>query len=775
MNSSGIVYAKVQIDEKINISLGAYVKECIERDYPQYADVLLNYPVVYVHTWKEGDSTFFYVGETIDVTQRTNEHDKGYDKNLVDWHNKWKSAVADGSASACSYFFSGKMMNKSLCLDVENELISRLRDNLYGHNVNGKMNPQGNYSNSYIKDAVVDEIWNTLREDFPSLQRVSIQGCETIDGSAYPKITNNCTKSILIDLREEMLNNEDCFRKALISEIKKEGLDIDLFLNYPVVYFHKWMDDKGVIRTYVGEANNVVRRTLEHYQKDLQKWVIINGELKDNGNWGGYKESWKQAISKHQANMFVFANPSFNKSVTLDIENRLIQYTIFKRYSVNGRTNEQREYCGKDDMFGALREIIGILHKNNEEYFPSLEEVKKKSVFICSPFMKLTDAQQSHEKKIREKIIECLSDASRERDNEVIIVHGGAGTGKTVLVSSLFFDLLSSTINIQNKEDKPIECHMVVNHDQLSQLYTDMSKIQEIADKDSKRNYNRIWKAQSVINSEVQADVVLIDEAHLLAVKGKEGTVKPDQLPQIISRSKVTALMYDEKQHISSNELIPDGNLIKWLGEKGVKVHESCILDLSDQMRMECSAETKAWIDSLSVDGGEIRPLPYDPDYTIEIMDSIENLEKRIKESEKPACLIATYDWNKDSGVEIGNWSKDWFGFGNKKLNVDKALEWIEGEIDKVGYVRNVQGFDLKYAGVILGPSVKYQDGRLRFMKKYSGGSHKGFLPEDEERATKLIADEVGVLLTRGIKGVYIFAADKNLRIKLKEAVSKNT
>lgn len=80
-----------------------------------------------------------------------------------------------------------------------------------------------------------------------------------------------------------------------------------------------------------------------------------------------------------------------------------------------------------------------------------------------------------------------------------------------------------------------------------------------------------------------------------------------------------------------------------------------------------------------------------------------------------------------------------------------------------------IQGFDLNYAGVILGPSVKYRNGHIVFdpsescnekatkNRTLSDGTSKKFGEE-------LIKHEVRVLMTRGINGLYIYACDDELR-----------
>ena len=131
----------------------------------------------------------------------------------------------------------------------------------------------------------------------------------------------------------------------------------------------------------------------------------------------------------------------------------------------------------------------------------------------------------------------------------------------------------------------------------------------------------------------------------------------------------------------------------------------------------------------------------------------------------------------------IDKWHKPW----NRELESElskkekrniKGLSWAEQPqtINEVGSTFTIQGFDLSYAGVILGPSVKYRNGKIIFdpseshnnkairNRTLSDGSKKKF-------GEILIQHEVRVLMTRGVKGMYIYACDEQLREALKQAI----
>ena len=109
-----------------------------------------------------------------------------------------------------------------------------------------------------------------------------------------------------------------------------------------------------------------------------------------------------------------------------------------------------------------------------------------------------------------------------------------------------------------------------------------------------------------------------------------------------------------------------------------------------------------------------------------------------------------------------------------------KELAWAEQPqtINEVGSTFTIQGFDLNYAGVILGPSVKYRNGKIVFDPSASH-NEKAVRNRTLSDGTKqkfgetLIQHEVRVLMTRGVNGMYIYACDPELRAALLSAAKE--
>ena len=104
-----------------------------------------------------------------------------------------------------------------------------------------------------------------------------------------------------------------------------------------------------------------------------------------------------------------------------------------------------------------------------------------------------------------------------------------------------------------------------------------------------------------------------------------------------------------------------------------------------------------------------------------------------------------------------------------------RTQAWAEQKhtLNEVGSTFTIQGFDLSYAGVILGPSVKYRNNEIIFdpSESCNNKAKQKRTMNDGSKASfgeTFIRNEVKVLLTRGVKGLYIYACDDELRHALK-------
>lgn len=566
--------------------------------------------------------------------------------------------------------------------------------------------------------------------------------------------------------------------RADLDSFEKSALPCDseevqkIIRDFPTVYIHNWKDSSDY-EVYIGESNDIFQRTRQHFDLSADP------------------KTWQSKLTKHDARLYIIGHEHFNKSLTLDIENKLYQYMLsvdrVKKVH-NGRGNPQKSYYTSEEFEKIFEMIWRKLRKENRDLFPTESAIKDSAIFKASPFHKLTPEQMQAKELIINTVNRVLNSGA---SNQIVFIDGEAGTGKTVLNSSTFYDLYCDA----ESKGEELKCYLLVNHDEQITVYEQIAEKLGISD----NHGSVVCKPTSFINhhsSDNPVDVVFVDEAHLLLTQGKQSYRGKNQLEDIIQRSRVTVVMFDENQ-ILNTEQFWEAQLLDQYREMARRTNTHFVLD--KQLRMNVSEETLDWIDSFTKDR-ELKSIPKDPHYSIAVFDSPEELDKEIiKRSENSntalSRIIATYDWEYSSihrpkdrlkkywEVFIGEWHKPWnreldAELDKKQKHSNKRLSWAEQPqtINEVGSTFTIQGFDLNYAGVILGPSVKFRNGRIVFdpecsknikavqNRTLSDGSKKSF-------AETLIQHEVRVLMTRGVNGLCIYACDPELRKALKQAV----
>ncbi|WP_204253611.1 DUF2075 domain-containing protein [Mammaliicoccus sciuri] len=530
-------------------------------------------------------------------------------------------------------------------------------------------------------------------------------------------------------------------------------------LRYPTVYIINDKKRENNFEVYVGETADIRNRTRQHLNVDTK-----------------LKPFWEDFSSSSNSSMYVIGHEIFNKSLTLDIENRLMQYLLsvdnISRVH-NSRTNQQNEYYTSEKLDEIFSDIWGTLNKKNKILFPIESIIKDSAIFKASPFHKLTQEQILN--KIKESII-------LDEEGQLLIVEGEAGSGKTVLMSTLLYELKKYNLNL----DKDLDIHLLVNHNEHVTIYNQIATKLGITNKKK----NIINKPTSFINShspDEKVDVVIVDEAHLLLTQGKQSYRGKNHLQDLLERAKVVVIVFDIKQILTTEQIWDVEKLNNYIEcAKNKNNH----VTLKNQMRINSDEKTVKWIRNL-VDNKKINDIPRDKKgYDIKIFDSPEELESCIREKAQStdsgiSRMLATFDWqynnkspeNEDYWrVKVGSWSKPW-NYQLKVSREQKNLPWVEQDqtIDEIGSTFTIQGLDLNYAGVIIGPSVKYRNGEIVFDEK-SSANKKATRRRTLEDGSKqhfsqmLLKNELNVLLTRGVNGLYIYAVDEQLREALKKA-----
>ncbi len=369
-----------------------------------------------------------------------------------------------------------------------------------------------------------------------------------------------------------------------------------------------------------------------------------------------------------------------------------------------------------------------------------------------------------------QRILSYARMCAADRRKRTIIVKGGPGTGKTVVAINLLVRL------IQEKQ----YCAYVTKNSAPRSVFE--AKLSEGAMK--KRHIGNLFKGSG---SFIEADkdvfgALLVDEAHRLNKQGRQGPVVrgEDQVKEIIHAARLSVFFIDEFQKVTAFDYGRVDTIRDWADRLGSQVFED---ELASQFRCNGSDGYLAWLDHM-LELRETANTSLDGiDYDFRVMDDPVELERSIREKNEidgKARLVAGYCWewvtkrNPEAAVDIriGEFAMPW------NLSTNSTYAITPGSIDQVGCIHTTQGLEFSYIGVIIGEDLRYEGGRLvtDFTKRAkSDKSLTGLIGparRGDEYALaeidKIIRNTYRTLMTRGMKGCYVYCVDWKLAEYLK-------
>ncbi|TWK96249.1 hypothetical protein CHCC20327_0818 [Bacillus licheniformis] len=447
--------------------------------------------------------------------------------------------------------------------------------------------------------------------------------------------------------------------------------------NYPIVYI--LYNEKKKPTAYIGQTVQAARRLKNHIddekRKSLNRFILIGHE-------------------------------KFHQSATYNIESNLINYFIAdNRYQLQNvsqtRSREMHNYYQKPFYNENIFQVIWEKLRKEKIVNDSLENLRNKDIYKLSPYKELSPQQLD----IKNKILDFCKERIQKEGNHVIVIEGDAGTGKSVLSS--LFNTIQDLAKSEDSFLKETDNYLLVNHSEMLKTY------KSIANSLPNLKKKSFMKPTPFINEKTKtgatADIVLVDEAHLLLIK--EDSYNhfryQNQLDEIIKRSKITVVIFDPKQVLKIKSYWNERLL-----EEIINQYDAKTVKLTDQMRMNANPETIKWIDSFV----EKKVLPFpteDSSFELKIFENAAAFKTAIerKNSEDGLSrIVSTFDYlhKKDKKTYI----VDEEGINMPWNSTQDKVTWAENpnSIKEVGSIYTVQGFDLNYVGVVLGPSVSYDE-----------------------------------------------------------------
>lgn len=440
-----------------------------------------------------------------------------------------------------------------------------------------------------------------------------------------------------------------------------------------------------------------------------------------------------------------------------------------------------------DDKFTKLTKEVPIFFQNDEEKIIEFINKKIKYGDNLSIIQEIDSSKLLPSKSLQENIDKLLKGnrefklidnqmviydeilrAIKKEGKNVIIVEGGPGTGKSVIA----VNLLAALTN-QGKL-----CQYVSRNTAPRVIYG--TKLKGTLNKTSIDNLFKTSGAYTEIDKDI-FDVLIVDEAHCLTEKsGLFNNYGENQIKEIINSSKSSVFFIDEKQKVHLNDIGTKTEIKKWATNLNANIIE---LKLESQFRCNGSDNYLKFIDYLlEITNNYACKINYD----IAVCDTPQELESliKIKNTENSKSRIVAgycWNWNKKEinntnyhDIQIGDYGISW------NLGVKQTFA-IDDSINEAGCVHSVQGLEFDYVGVIIGEDLYFKDGKVftDFQKHASSDpSFKGIkkMYKENEIMAREISDTIikntyRVLLTRGIKGCYIYCVDKKLNDYIKKQI----
>ena len=498
--------------------------------------------------------------------------------------------------------------------------------------------------------------------------------------------------------------------------------------NWPMLYIL----ENGK-QAYVGQSNHVRTRMSEH---------LSHAE--------------KRIFDKVH---FIYSS-RFNQSVTLDYEAKLIQYVVadelFEVTNGNGGMAD-KAYFDKQNYDSEFHKLWRKLQKEKLAKH-SIEEIENSDLFKYSPFKELNNDQR----EAVDQIISSIDTAGQQ----TIIVNGMPGSGKTIVAIYILKYLRDDPAF----QDKTIG--FVVP--QIS-LRKTMKKI-------FRSIYN--LSADDVLGpSDVvkkKYDILLVDEAHRLhqykniSYMGafRENcerlglTTEYDELDWVLHQSRCAVLFYDQDQVVGPSGIDVQRFYRKMKPQPGQEERLVQYYQLLTQMRVRGG---NSYIDYVNeILSGKAETKRVIENYEFKLMTDFGAFDRLHYEKEAECGLTrmaAGYAWPWMS--KLDKTKIDIVLDGVEKQWNYKTEGWVhmEGAIDQVGCIHSIQGYDLNYAFIIMGPEIGYDPAKKEIIiRKENYFDANGRRSATDEELEEYIRHIYYVLLTRGIRGTYLYVCDPELR-----------
>lgn len=498
--------------------------------------------------------------------------------------------------------------------------------------------------------------------------------------------------------------------------------------------------------------------------------TFIAGKLRDmphpSVQVGQYQQYLQDCQTVFSENEVLLASCSYLHNMQFEAGNELFaprHREALSRYPL---------YCGDqsddlaDFLFGRLAKGDGmpvLAQVLDSKYRPSKKLLDHTAAMVAGQeqFV-LLDEQLV----VFETVLSEAKKGFRSKRKSVILVRGGPGTGKSVIALHLVGELAKRGFNAQ--------------HGTGSKAFT--SNIQRLVGGRASALFKYYRDYAQAENNEI--DVLILDEAHRIRATSDNRwqPAKATGLPQVeelVRAAKVSVFFIDDLQVVRPKEVGSSDLIRKTALEAKTDFRE---FELEAQFRCAGSAGFVNWVDNtLAIRRTANVMWDTSEGFDFRILDSVEELEGMIRAKASQgssARLTAGFCWKwsdplKDgslvSDVVVGEWTKPWNAKAERGSRVAQGIPksdyWASDPagIEQVGCVYTAQGFEFDYVGVIFGLDLRFDSNLSKWVGDKTQ-SHDGTVKQSKGEFEALVKSTYRVLLTRGMKGCYVYFLDPETR-----------
>jgi hypothetical protein len=369
---------------------------------------------------------------------------------------------------------------------------------------------------------------------------------------------------------------------------------------------------------------------------------------------------------------------------------------------------------------------------------------------------------------VYDKIMGIVEHGFHKRQKYVIIVRGGPGTGKSVIAINLMSELLRKGYN----------AHYATG----SRAFTET--LRNVIGRRGSVQFKYFNSYAGAQPDEV--DVLICDESHRIRETSNTRFQKKSDQPQInelLKAARVGVFFIDDDQVVRPGEIGSTDYIIKAGNDLKINIEE---FTLDIQFRCAGSQGFIGWIENTLGIHRTANVLwnAKEEVFDFRIFDSPDSLDKAIRARAaegSSARLTAGFCWSWSDArpdgtladdVVIDAFRRPWNARpeATRLANgIPKATFWAQdpGGMEQIGCVYTAQGFEFDYIGVIFGRDLRYSFDAQAWIGDKSCSADP-VVKKSRDSFLSLVKNTYRVLLSRGLKGCYVYFQDKETEQFLK-------